>query len=488
MGIRVQRCVNAGCVVMKGFRVLRAVSQAGFLGMLLVMVGSCSSFCLAQPPAISASADEVPLVGTATQPEPETKAEAKTQAQPRIPPTLAESGSTDSPWTWGGAWRVIGQWTRWPAAVVTLGTWPAPTVLTGQSRFRLRVEHRTPALRLRAESDLIMTLPSRPTGAAGSATGGGWSDTTPEEGLRLWSWTNHHETRDRRQTHSTIDRLDAAWTWGAIDLDLGRQPISLGTSHFLGVLDVLTPFTPGYLDGTYKPGVDALRLRTGFGTAGEAELIAAGAQPGGAGALLGRFRQNFSGFDLEVVGGRFRHRGMLGFGFEGERHRVTWWGELAGFERRITKERHRGGPFPRYALAWILGAEKTIRTGTRAGLALFHQDFGAREAKDYVNLSQDAPYREGWATLGGTRYGLVTVSQELTPVFHVNLSGIVNLNDRSTLWQPQCVWNTGDNADTTLFFWLPTGRPTQLAFPAPIPRSEFGGFPIGFGFLTRRFF
>ncbi len=65
------------------------------------------------------------------------------------------------------------------------------------------------------------------------------------------------------------ERLKLSRGFGAFDVDIGRQPVTLGTSHFVGVLDVLAPFPPGDLDATYKPGIDAVRVRTLIGEEGE---------------------------------------------------------------------------------------------------------------------------------------------------------------------------------------------------------------------------
>ncbi|HEY9069586.1 MAG TPA: hypothetical protein VIV61_04975, partial [Candidatus Ozemobacteraceae bacterium] len=124
---------------------------------------------------------------------------------------------------------------------------------------------------------------------------------------------------ERSLVSGIIERMQASWRSGTVDIDLGRQPVSLGTSHFIGVLDVLAPFSPGYLDSTFKPGIDAVRLRARSGETGEAELILVPARSMRERAVLGRLRRSHGGIDAEVVAGRFRSREMAGIGWEGEK-------------------------------------------------------------------------------------------------------------------------------------------------------------------------
>ena len=76
-----------------------------------------------------------------------------------------------------------------------------------------------------------------------------------------------------------VDRADLLWRVGAVDIQIGRQPISLGTAQFVGVLDIIAPFAPGDLDATFKPGVDAVRVRTFAGNTAELEFIGVAADP-----------------------------------------------------------------------------------------------------------------------------------------------------------------------------------------------------------------
>lgn len=288
-------------------------------------------------------------------------------------------------------------------------------------------------------------------------------------------------------TRARVERLEVAWRWGMVDVDLGRQPVSLGTSHFVGVLDVLAPFAPGAMDASYKPGIDALRMRTALGDTGEAELIVAGRDPWRLGGTLGRMRGSVSGMDLEILGGRFRNRAFGGLGWEGELGPLGIWGELALFERRPAVEGYRGG-WDGAAFSGVMGADFNLPFEAHGGLAVMHQDFGARRPEDLGSVYTDAPYQEGWAFLGAADYGVVTVSRQLHPLAQGSLAGIVNLVDGSMLWQPRVTLSVSDNSDLGAYAWIGLGAPPRVEGGTLVLGSEFGMVPTGLGLYARWFF
>jgi hypothetical protein len=305
--------------------------------------------------------------------------------------------------------------------------------------------------------------------------------------LEHWDVTFDHVAESSTDMRTRLERLDFCGSFGSYDFDLGRQPVSLGTSHFIGVLDVVAPFAPGDLDATYKPGVDALRLRRGVGMTGEAELIGVGGRPWDYGALIGRFRSSVKGIDIELLGGRFRRRGFGGIGWEGGIGDYSVWGELALFERKKNEEIWRGG-WSEAAFSGVAGIDVNLPADSKAGGALMFQDFGVRYPGELSTVYSDAPFREGWAFLASAGYGLVTVHRQMHPLVNADLAGLVNLVDGSTLWQPMLTISAGNNADVNLYGWIGTGEKNTITPVHVTMRSEFGALPSGAGFYARWFF
>ena len=304
--------------------------------------------------------------------------------------------------------------------------------------------------------------------------------------LERFYWTSFQIDETASSLRTRVENLSVTWN-GPLDIEAGRQPLTLGTSHFVSVLDIIAPFAPGDLDATYKPGVDAIRIRGGLGAAGEAEIIGVGARPWSDSALLGRLRSSVRGMDIEGVGGKFRNRGFGGIGWEGEVKSAGIWGEMAIFERKSTREKFYGG-WKKAAISGIAGIDLFFPHNTRIGGAFLHQDFGVRHSSDLATVFMGAPFRERWLFLGSAQYGLVTVHRQLHPLVNVDLAGIVNLIDSSTLWQPRLTLSVSDNADLSIYSWITTGEKPRVSGSAVETRSEFGMLPYGAGLYARWFF
>jgi hypothetical protein len=309
--------------------------------------------------------------------------------------------------------------------------------------------------------------------------------------LERFDWTSSQIDEPSASLFTRLENLSVAWN-GSLDIEAGRQPVTLGTSHFISVLDVIAPFAPGDLDATYKPGVDAIRIRSGLGAAGEAEIIGAGTKPWNKGALLGRLRSSLHGMDVEAVGGRFRNRGFGGVGWDGQVRSAGVWGELAIFERKSSLEKYYGG-WKKAAVSGIAGIDLFFPHDTRIGAAFLHQDFGVRHPGELLTVNSDSPFKEGWLFLGSARYGLLTLHRQFHPLVNADLAGIVNMIDRSTLWQPRITLSVSDNADLSIYGWISEGsKPSLIASPPNVPpieiRSEFGMLPSGAGLYARWFF
>ncbi len=305
--------------------------------------------------------------------------------------------------------------------------------------------------------------------------------------LAHWDLTTDHIDELTTSLSTRIERLDIRWRLGNYDINIGRQPISLGTSHFISVLDVLAPFAPGDLDATYKPGIDAVRIRRGLGMSGEVEIIAAGARKWSDGAVLGRYRTSLKGIDFEFVGGRFRRRSFGGLGWEGDVMSTGIWGEMALFGRREDAEKNRGG-FSKAAFSSVAGLDFNLPAKFKLGGSFMFQDFGVRDPDDLIDIYEDAPFREGWVFLGSVSYGVFTLHRELHPLVQSDLAGIINLIDNSTLWQPKITINTGNNTDLAFYGWFGTGAKPRIRGTTLSIGSEFGGMPDGGGFYARWFF
>lgn len=70
-----------------------------------------------------------------------------------------------------------------------------------------------------------------------------------------------------------VDRLVARLYLGPVDLSVGRQEVTWGSSQIFTVADLFTTFDPFALDNTQKPGVDAIRQVWGITNTVELDFV-----------------------------------------------------------------------------------------------------------------------------------------------------------------------------------------------------------------------
>lgn len=261
-----------------------------------------------------------------------------------------------------------------------------------------------------------------------------------------------------------VERGDVVFSRGGFEFQLGRQPVGLGTSHYLSVLDVLAPLAPGDLDAEYRPGVDAVRVRRSVGDTAEAEILGVAGGRLDEGAWLGRLRFSPGPVDLEPVAGRFRDRGMIGFGWDSDLGGWGGWGEAAAVERRPGDFRGPEG----WALSGIVGIERGLRRFGRLGGGVSWNGRGAWSAAERLRAGLDRSHQEGWVHLAGAAHGLITWQKQLHPLWTADVAGLLSGADGSTLWQPRLAFSVANDADVVFFAWAGTGSTDGLG-------SEFGG-------------
>ena len=369
-----------------------------------------------------------------------------------------------------------------PAALTETGMFEKRQhILQSLNRFSFRADTGRQVLRFEYELSTSLFSSSSNTGSSNWATDNAISP------IKKFKTGNSFLDTSRTITNGQIERLDLTFNTGRYDIQIGRQPISLGTGHYVSINDILAPFHPGYLDGSFKPGIDALRVRARTGNSGEMELIFAAMPASRDNSIIARFRDTYDGFDFESTLGRFRQRNFAAIGCEGEKKRYNLWGELALFER-LDHEPCFGGFSGQIASSWLIGAERSTGHGWRHGLTMMHQDFGAREVSQISEAAATLPFRQGWAFLSGSDYLIINSRREMNPLTSLNLNLVHSLVHKSNLIQPVISISTSNESDLSLFGWFNTGQKPETNSAATRQNSEFGSFANGVGLLYRRYF
>jgi hypothetical protein len=247
-----------------------------------------------------------------------------------------------------------------------------------------------------------------------------------------------------------VDRLAAKISVPHLDITLGRQPVSFGSSWIFTPMDLVAPFSPTDIDTEYKPGVDAARVDAYIGMAGNITAVA---------AYAGDW--SLEGTVLAVHGG-----GTLG---------ITDLGAMAALNR--------AEPVFGLDLATSIGAvgvqgEATITLPeeqdafVRASLGaqwmpledlslmgeLYFQSFGGSDSEEYLAVYSSERFARGEVWAAGRYYAALTASYQITPLVAASAFSVVNLADPSAMIGPSLSWSAAQNAELGIGAFFGAGQ------------------------------
>ncbi|TNF36865.1 MAG: hypothetical protein EP329_04510 [Deltaproteobacteria bacterium] len=237
-----------------------------------------------------------------------------------------------------------------------------------------------------------------------------------------------------------LDRLVLRLFLGRVDVAVGRQAISWGTSNLFTVADAWAAFSPFDLDTSQKRGVDALRVGLPLGESVELDLVVA--DRGSADDLSGGARLTAYLGDADVYLALAKQ-----------------WGELAvmgGVSAAVDEVKLRGEV---WWGAWDLDREEVLNPRATIGVDWFHGDLtlsveahyngaGAERAGDYVALAATSPeLARGEIFWLGRYYAGAAAVYKLTEQLTFTVSLLSNLGDPSLLVVSALRYDVAENVD-----------------------------------------
>ncbi len=266
-----------------------------------------------------------------------------------------------------------------------------------------------------------------------------------------------------------VDRLVAKVSVPHLDLSVGRQPVSFGSSMVFTPMDLVAPFSPTDIDTEYKPGVDAVRVDGYFGMGGQVSAVVAYA--GGwtwdrsIVALHGQYTLGIT--DIGLLAAYNHAEPVFGINAAGSIGAVGWQGEGTLTLPADDDE----DPFVRASL----GAFYSFYEGPSITAELYYQSFGGADATEYLTVYDSARFARGEVWAAGRYYGALSVSYELTPLVNIATFGVVNLADPSAMIGPSVVWSAAQNCDLVAGAFFGAGeRPHDVEIFAEDFQDEDG--------------
>lgn len=259
-----------------------------------------------------------------------------------------------------------------------------------------------------------------------------------------------------------IDRLSLGIRTDAVDLTLGRQPITWGTSTLFPVADLWTAFSPFELDTEEKPGIDAARAL--FYPVAGIEVDVVVADRGAIEHLSAGARATWGlpSADVWLGGGRFWDRGM------------AMGGVVLLFDE--TKARAEA-VFPFDGLPRVTLGFDWIRGRLALSGEAHYNGTGAADADAYIAQAAEPELTRGESYFLGRYYlgAAGSWAPDEAGRLRLALSTLVNVGDPSAALTPILDYDLGPATSLSLGGLVSFGQ-TPIATPPPSLRSEFGAY------------
>ncbi|NOZ01824.1 MAG: hypothetical protein GXP54_08040 [Deltaproteobacteria bacterium] len=310
-------------------------------------------------------------------------------------------------------------------------------------------------------------------------------------------------------TEHDIDRYWVAFSAGPVDITLGRQAITWGSSWFWKPTDRFSPFSPMDVDPDVKRGVDAARVEIYTGQTSKLDLVTTFERHPGTDREYwvhggARFRMSLGGYDLALSAARFQMADeadwMVGFEFSGSIEKVGFRGEAAFNYMQKTGD---------WDIEAVIGADYHFPFKLTLAGEFFFNGYGAADPDGYneylmspgtcrgmiagtafeafsplCSTMKGERLERGEAFQMGRYYLGITAVQEVHPLVSLTLTSITNLRDPSTLLIFGLRWSVIQDVRLTAGVLVPLGEKPDVttdptgAFQLVDAKSEFGLMPV----------
>jgi len=249
---------------------------------------------------------------------------------------------------------------------------------------------------------------------------------------------------------AAIDRLWVDVTRGDLQVTAGRQRVAWGTNLVWNPVDIFNPTPALAFDAEEDVGTDAIRAQYYIGPNSQFDLAWSPARDPNQTNAAARLKINRAGYDWIAIGGRRALDTVGGF---------AWAGSVAGagFRGEILYGRPEGGAGgadESYVNASVSGDYAWANTLYLQVAALYNSRGTTGDAGGPLLL--DACARRDLSPARGSVF--VEVAKDLTPLWRVDVSGIVNPADGSSGILPSLRWSATTNLDITLSILSFDGR------------------------------
>ncbi len=298
---------------------------------------------------------------------------------------------------------------------------------------------------------------------------------TIDDSRRLMQLTRIFTEEDDRVAFHRLDRLNLTYAgdWGT--LRLGRQALTWGNGLIFNPMDLFNPFAPTSVLRDYKVGDDLAYLQTPLNN-GELQLLYVPRRDPQSSEVedeesswAGKWHTTATGLELDVMAARHFEDNLLGLGATGYLGGAAW--RIDAIYTQLDDDSDRDDFLQVVAnldYAWQWGGKNVY------GLVeYFYNGLGrtADYARALIDPALTARLERGEIFTLGRNYLSGSLQYDLHPLVLPSVLAIVNLDDGSSILQPQLAWDAATNLQLIAGASLFQGD----------DQSEFGGFDVAVG-------
>ena len=345
-----------------------------------------------------------------------------------------------------------------------------PSNASNFNRFRLNVDPSAGPFSLELAYEHGVTFQQHPIqlglGLTGLQSGAEWWD--------LGGTITPARQQNAVWTHR-LDRLNIGWSpTDNVDIRVGRQAISWGTTQFLNPADPFVPFVPSDPIRLYRAGVDAFRARVYPNARSEIDFVVRPTRTAEGEELTALLRglTTWRNWEISGWGGSLYGDTAGAIGLAGG---IGPW----AVRTEVVVRDYDGTVVGR----GTIGIDRAFFLGA-AGRALtfaweYQRDgLGAVSPDDLLRVFASPQFRRSEFQVFGQDETMLSMSYELTPLWNVSVFGLHNLNDGSTLLAPTVGYNAGPNTSVSASVYFGLG-PDETTATRPLPSAYGLVSPIG---------
>ena len=305
-------------------------------------------------------------------------------------------------------------------------------------------------------------------GGLGAVPGGGeWLDL---------QWTAVDQ--DHFRWLHRLDRLNVAWQPNdTVEVSVGRQAVSWGTTLFLTPADPFIPFSPADPFRVYRGGIDAARARIYPSPLSEIDVVVRPSRTlvGDETTALARGLTTWRNWEVSGWGGSLYGDAAGAFGAAGGLGpwAIRFEAVVRDFRGAVTG---RG----------TIGLDRRLSVyGRDLGLVVEYQrdGRGAAAPEDLLRVFQSPEFLRAEYQVYGQDEAAVQASYQIHPLLSVAGLWLWNLNDRSAIVAPSFSYSAGDETSIAggVFFGVGADTPTA---DQPLPSAYGLLSAVGYVSLT----